>query len=67
MREIRLSGSVRGVRRNPYPYRDVGSAAATAAPFFGMLWLRHLLPLDLNRGFRMIEPQANLNEKDGAL
>jgi hypothetical protein len=22
MREIRLSGSVRGVRRNPYPYRD---------------------------------------------
>jgi hypothetical protein len=23
MREIRSSGSVRGVRRNPYPYRDV--------------------------------------------
>jgi hypothetical protein len=22
MREIRQSGSVRGVRRNPYPYRD---------------------------------------------
>lgn len=22
MREIRLSGSVRGVRSNPYPYRD---------------------------------------------
>ena len=22
MREIRLSGSVRGVRRKPYPYRD---------------------------------------------
>jgi hypothetical protein len=22
MREIRSSGSVRGVRRNPYPYRD---------------------------------------------
>ena len=33
MREIRLSGSVRGVRRKPYPYRDrpksdaVGSVA----------------------------------------
>ena len=25
MREIRQSGSVRGVRRNPYPYRDDGS------------------------------------------
>jgi hypothetical protein len=24
MREIRQSGSVRGVRRNPYPYRDWG-------------------------------------------
>ncbi len=23
MREIRLSGSVRGVRSDPYPYRDV--------------------------------------------
>ncbi len=23
MREIRLSGSVRGVRRDPYPYRDM--------------------------------------------
>jgi hypothetical protein len=24
MREIRQSGSVRGVRSNPYPYRDCG-------------------------------------------
>jgi hypothetical protein len=28
MREIRLSGSVRGVRRNPYPYRDLPIAHA---------------------------------------
>ena len=25
MREIRQSGSVRGVRSNPYPYRDSGT------------------------------------------
>jgi hypothetical protein len=34
MREIRQSGSVRGVRRNPYPYRDplmVQSADAKTA------------------------------------
>ncbi len=37
MREIRSSGSVRGVRRNPYPYRDPTSSAATAA--FGTLAL----------------------------
>ena len=28
MREIRLSGSVRGVRRKPYPYRDINSSGA---------------------------------------
>jgi len=38
MREIRLSGSVRGVRRKPYPYRDhpiagaEGTVAALALP-----------------------------------
>jgi hypothetical protein len=28
MREIRPSGSVRGVRRKPYPYRDIPPAGA---------------------------------------
>ncbi len=28
MREIRLSGSVRGVRSDPYPYRDMAQADA---------------------------------------
>jgi hypothetical protein len=28
MREIRPSGSVRGVRRKPYPYRDTNSSGA---------------------------------------
>jgi hypothetical protein len=31
MREIRLSGSVRGVWRKPYPYRDHLASAASAA------------------------------------
>jgi hypothetical protein len=29
MREIRQSGSVRGVRRDPYPYRDYTAADGT--------------------------------------
>ena len=37
MREIRPYGSVRGVRRKPYPYRDAPTAAASAALFFRML------------------------------
>ena len=32
MREIRQSGSVRGVRRNLYPYRDYMRAACFYAP-----------------------------------
>ena len=35
MREIRLSGSVRGVRRKPYPYRDPLNPMPKAAPLFG--------------------------------
>jgi hypothetical protein len=35
MREIRLSGSVRGVRRNPYPYRDTLIPTPEAACFAG--------------------------------
>src|ERR1700753_1900246 len=31
MREIRSSGSVRGVGRQPYPYRDIGSADAVGS------------------------------------
>ena len=34
MREIRLSGSVRGVRRNPYPYRDTIQPMPEAAWVF---------------------------------
>lgn len=37
MREIRPSGSVRGVRRNPYPYRDAHPADAEGSAGFGML------------------------------
>ena len=33
MREIRLSGSVRGVRRNPYPYRDSLYPLQSSVPF----------------------------------
>jgi hypothetical protein len=35
MREIRLSGSVRGVRSKPYPYRDSVIPAQSAAPGAG--------------------------------
>jgi hypothetical protein len=35
MREIRLSGSVRGVRRNPYPYRDLSKTDAEGSVVFG--------------------------------
>jgi hypothetical protein len=35
MREIRLSGSVRGVRRNPYPYRDLYSKCKAPCPSVG--------------------------------
>ena len=34
MREIRLSGSVRGVRRNPYPYRDTFHPLRSSATAF---------------------------------
>jgi hypothetical protein len=36
MREIRLSGSVRGVRRNPYPYRDLPKTDAVGSAGFTM-------------------------------
>jgi hypothetical protein len=48
MREIRPSGSVRGVRRKPYPYRDtllpdaegsVSSTRSKAAPEETARWL----------------------------
>jgi hypothetical protein len=32
MREIRPSGSVRGVRRKPYPYRDIIHPVRSTAP-----------------------------------
>jgi hypothetical protein len=38
MREIRLSGSVRGVRRKPYPYRDMLNPMRSSV-LFGMLAL----------------------------
>ena len=34
MREIRPSGSVRGVRRKPYPYRDTPPADAEGSAVF---------------------------------
>jgi hypothetical protein len=34
MREIRPYGSVRGVRSNPYPYRDILSTAAQQREFY---------------------------------
>jgi hypothetical protein len=46
MREIRPSGSVRGVRRKPYPYRDVllplrSSAGASRGVDGAALWRRY--------------------------
>jgi len=35
MREIRPSGSVRGVRRKPYPYRGMPNPHAKHGAFFG--------------------------------
>jgi len=35
MRETRSSGSVRGVRSDPYPYRDSVTPMPEAAPLFG--------------------------------
>ena len=35
MREIRPSGSVRGVRRKPYPYRDTTSFRCASSAVFG--------------------------------
>jgi hypothetical protein len=37
MREIRPSGSVRGVRSDPYPYRDAASSRCAAALFLVLL------------------------------
>ena len=34
MRETFTSGSVRGVRSNPHPYRDQGTALAAGVRFF---------------------------------
>jgi hypothetical protein len=34
MREIRSSGSVRGVRSDPYPYRDMPQPAAIGSALF---------------------------------
>jgi hypothetical protein len=47
MREIRLSGSVRGVRRNPYPYRDPLFPMRSSAGF-GMLAGTRISRLYLN-------------------
>ena len=39
MREIRQSGSVRGVRRNPYPYRDGNSGFVVGSKRYrGVVW-----------------------------
>src|ERR1035441_8750793 len=38
MREIRSSGSARGVRRNPYPYRDFGKANVCAEYAIAPAW-----------------------------
>jgi hypothetical protein len=46
MREIRLSGSVRGVRRKPYPYRDRPTTAAQQRGF---------MPLDHGVRFEMAQ------------
>ena len=45
MREIRPYGSVRGVRRNPYPYRDT------------FLPMRSMAGFDFHRFSRRIPPQ----------
>jgi hypothetical protein len=37
MREIRQSGSVRGVRRKPYPYRDLPKTDAVGSAGFTTL------------------------------
>jgi hypothetical protein len=48
MREIRLYGSVRGVRRNPYPYRDTPPPDAVGSADLGTLILtRYSGMLDL--------------------
>jgi hypothetical protein len=44
MREIRQSGSVRGVRRNPYPYRDLNLVASESGHTAGTDMGRSELP-----------------------
>jgi hypothetical protein len=44
MREIRQSGSVRGVRRNPYPYRDLNLVAGVSGHTAGTDMGRSELP-----------------------
>jgi len=50
MREIRPYGSVRGVRRKPYPYRDTTPADAEGSAVFGMLVLTRSLGPDTHTG-----------------
>jgi hypothetical protein len=44
MREIRSSGSARGVRRNPYPYRDLNLVASDSGHTAGTDMGRSELP-----------------------
>jgi hypothetical protein len=49
MREIRQSGSVRGVRRNPYPYRDY-CLFGQAHELIAQRWQVQLLGILQDRG-----------------
>jgi len=46
MREIRSSGSVRGVRSDPYPNRDTPKSDAVGSVLFGMLAGTRILRLN---------------------
>jgi len=54
MREIRPYGSVRGVRRKPYPYRDTLNPMPQAALFLGRP-SRHVSQTDIPDALRKLE------------
>ena len=54
MREIRQSGSVRGVRSNPYPYRDPVCLGTVMLPTaYGTSGMLFVNPVELSHRFRV--------------
>ncbi len=61
MREIRPYGSVRGVRRKPYPYRDTTPADAEGSAVFEDAgpWLIFTAPRDAKLIWSLSERQSS--------